>query len=104
MIIRIWHGWTTLETADFYENMLKNEIFVGIQNRGIKGFKSIQLLRRQLEDEEEFVTIRRFDNLGAVQEFAGLDDEACVVPDKARAVLSRFDQRSQNYELLAERL
>jgi len=103
MISRIWHGWTVPENADTYEKMLKEEIFVGIQNRGIKGFKSIQLLRRELGDETEFVTIMRFDNLDAVREFAGEDYEACVVPDMARAVLKRFDQRSQHYELLVER-
>jgi len=103
MISRIWHGWTTPQNADTYEKMLKEEIFVGIQNRGIKGFKSIQLLRRELGDETEFVTIMRFDNLDAVREFAGEDYEARVVPDMARAVLKRFDQRSQHYELLVER-
>lgn len=103
MISRIWHGWTTPENADTYEKMLKEEIFVGIENREIAGFRSIQLLRREVGDEVEFVTIMRFDNLDAVREFAGEDYEACVVPDMARAVLKRFDQRSQHYELLVER-
>ncbi len=103
MISRIWHGWTVPENADTYERMLKGEIFVGIENRRIAGFRSIQLLRREVGDEVEFVTIMRFDNLDAVREFAGEDYEACVVPDMARAVLKRFDQRSQHYELLVER-
>ena len=46
MIVRIWHGWTTPGNADKYEALLKEGIFVGIQNRHIRGFKSIQLLRR----------------------------------------------------------
>jgi len=33
MIARIWHGWTTPGKADQYESLLKEEIFVGIQNR-----------------------------------------------------------------------
>ena len=103
MISRIWHGWTTPENAEVYERMLKEEIFVGIQDRHIAGFRSIQLLRRELAGEVEFVTIMLFDSLNAVREFAGEDYEACVVPPKARAVLSRFDLRSQHYELLVER-
>jgi heme-degrading monooxygenase HmoA len=103
MISRIWHGWTVPENADTYEKMLKEEILVGIQNRGIKGFKSIQLLRRELKDEVEFVTIMRFDDLDSVRDFAGEDYEACVVPDMARAVLKRFDRRSQHYKLLVDR-
>jgi heme-degrading monooxygenase HmoA len=99
MISRIWHGWTTPDNADTYENMLKEEIFVGIHNRNIKGFKSIQLLRRNVEKEVEFVTIMEFDSLDAVREFAGEDYEAAVVPKKARAVLSHFDAHSQHYEI-----
>jgi heme-degrading monooxygenase HmoA len=103
MISRIWHGWTTPSNADTYEALLKQEIFVGIQERHIRGFKGIQLLRRTAGDEIEFVTIMVFDSLQAVREFAGEDYEAAVVPPKARAVLSRFDERSQHYEIKAER-
>jgi heme-degrading monooxygenase HmoA len=103
MISRIWHGWTTHENADAYEALLKEEIFVGIQERRIRGFRGIQLLRREVGDEVEFVTIMRFESLDAVHEFAGQDYESAVVPEKARAVLSRFDERSQHYEIRAER-
>lgn len=103
MICRIWHGWTTHKNADTYEALLKEEIFVGIQNRHIFGFKGIQLLRRQVDEETEFITIMTFDSLESVQEFAGQDYEQAVVPEKARAVLSHFDQRSQHYEIKAER-
>jgi heme-degrading monooxygenase HmoA len=99
MISRIWHGWTTPENADRYESLLKTEIFVGIQAREIAGFRRIQLLRRDLGDEVEFVTIMWFDSLDAVHEFAGDDFEVAVVPPKARAVLKRFDGRSQHYEV-----
>jgi len=102
MISRIWHGWTTPGNADAYEVLLKEEIFVGIQDRHIRGFKSIQLLRREAGDEVEFVTIMEFDSLDAVREFAGQDHDRAVVPPRARAVLSHFDQRSQHYEIRAE--
>ncbi len=103
MIARIWHGWTTPKKADEYEALLKEEIFVGIQDRHIAGFKSIRLLRRDLGDEIEFVTIMLFDSLDAVREFAGEDYEVAFVPPKARLVLSHFDARSQHYEIRAER-
>ncbi len=103
MIIRIWHGWTTPDNADTYEALLKEEIFVGIENRHIAGFHSIQLLRRDAGAEVEFVTIMRFDSRAAVREFAGDDYEVAVVPPKAQAVLAHFDDRSQHYDLRAER-
>jgi heme-degrading monooxygenase HmoA len=102
MISRIWHGWTTLGNADAYEALLKEEIFVGIQSRQIRGFKGIQLLRREAGEEVEFVTIMVFDSLDAVREFAGEDYEVAVVPEKARAVLSHFDSRSLHYEIRAK--
>jgi len=102
MIARIWHGWTTLADADRYETLLKEEIFAGIHNRHIRGFKGIRLLRRQVSHEVEFITIMTFESLEAVREFAGEDYEAAVVPEVARKLLSRFDERSQHYEFIVE--
>jgi antibiotic biosynthesis monooxygenase (ABM) superfamily enzyme len=102
MISRIWHGWTAPGRADAYEALLKSEIFTGIQGRQIPGYRGIQLFRRDLGDEVEFVTVMWFDSIEAVRIFAGEDYEAAVVPEKARALLSRFDARSQHYEVKAE--
>ena len=102
MISRIWHGWTTPGNADAYEALLKDEIFAGIQSRQICGFNGIQLLRRRAGEEVEFVTIMIFDSLDAVREFAGKDYEVAVVPEKARALLFRFDGRSAHYEIRAK--
>ena len=99
MIVRIWHGWTAPGDADTYEALLQEEIFTGIANRRIEGYRGIELLRRDGEAEVEFVTVMRFDTLAAIRQFAGADYEAAVVPAAARALLSRFDERSQHYEL-----
>jgi antibiotic biosynthesis monooxygenase (ABM) superfamily enzyme len=88
--------------ADAYEALLKSEIFTGIQNRHIVGYRGIHLLRRDLGDEVEFITIMWFDSLDAVRVFAGEDYEAAVVPPKARALLARFDARSQHYTVEVE--
>ncbi len=103
MISRIWHGWTVPANADAYEALLKSEIFVGIGSRNIAGYRGIQLLRRNVGDEVEFVTEMWFDTIDAVREFAGEDYEVAVVPPKARALLARFDARSQHYEIRVER-
>ena len=103
MIGRIWHGWTTPEKADAYESLLRHEIFAGIESREIAGFQGIRLLRRDLGTEVEFVTVMWFDSIDAVRVFAGEDYELAVVPPAARALLSRFDERSQHYDVRAER-
>ena len=103
MISRIWHGWTTPKNTDAYEELLKSEIFAGIQTRQIAGCNGIHLLRRDLGDEVEFITLMEFDSLEAVRDFAGEDYEVAVVPPKARKLLSRFDERSQHYGVMAHK-
>ena len=102
MIGRLWHGWTTLTNAEAYESLLKSEIFTGIRDRQIDGFKGIQLFQRNLDEEVEFVTIMWFDSIEAVKTFAGEDYETAVVPPKARKLLARFEARSQHYEVKAD--
>jgi len=104
MMSRVWHGWTIPANADAYESLLKSEIFTGIQNRQIAGYRGIHLFRRNLGDEVEFVTVMWFDSVEAVRAFAGEDYEVAVVPPKARALLLRFDARSQHYEVKADML
>jgi heme-degrading monooxygenase HmoA len=100
MIGRIWHGWTTAENADKYENLLKKEIFPGIAAKNVSGYRGIQLFRRPIQDDEvEFITIMWFDSWEAVRQFAGEEYERAYVPSKAREVLARYDERSQHYEI-----
>jgi antibiotic biosynthesis monooxygenase (ABM) superfamily enzyme len=99
MILRIWHGWTAPGNADAYEALLKDGVFTGIGARRIEGYRGIELLRRDGAEEVEFITIMRFDSIASVRKFAGADYEVAVVPTAARALLSRFDSRSQHYEL-----
>ena len=112
MIGRVWHGWTTHANADAYEQLLRNEIFVGIGSRAIPGYLGIELLRRDVPDtpsatdpdaQVEFVTLMWFDSLDAVRAFAGPEYERAVVPPEARALLHRFDNRSAHYEVRVPR-
>jgi heme-degrading monooxygenase HmoA len=98
MIGRIWHGWTSRENASAYEELVKSEILPGIASRRIRGLHGTHLLKRDVSEGVEFVTILWFDSLDDVREFAGEDYEAAVVPEKARRLLTRFDARSAHYE------
>lgn len=99
MIKRIWHGWTTHESADEYETLLITEIIPGIEAKAVPGYHGIELLRRPHENEVEFVTIMTFDSLASVKHFAGEDHTKSFVPVKAQDVLSRWDERSWHYEV-----
>ena len=98
MLKRLWRGWTAPAKADAYEELLRSTIFPGILARKIKGFRSIELLRRDLGAEVEFITLMTFDDRDSVVRFAGPDWEVSVVPPAARAVLARFDDKAAHYE------
>src|ERR1041385_7459484 len=100
MISRIWHGYTLPSNADTYESMLRHEIFEGIAGKKIEGYKGINLLRRALGTEVEFITIMWFESLEAVKKFAGDNYEKAVVYEKAKPLLTRYDDKSQHYEVI----
>jgi heme-degrading monooxygenase HmoA len=98
VIARLWHGWTTPGNAGAYEELLEREVLPAIDR--IEGYRGAYVLRRDLAGDVEFVTLTLFDSLEAVRAFAGDDHEAAVVPEAARRLLSRFDERSAHYELV----
>ena len=99
MIARTWHGWTTPDNADAYQRLLETEVLPGIVAMDVPGFLGVEVLRREEGDEVGFVTIMRFESLDQIERFTGADSEQAYVPDAARALLSRFDQRAQHYEI-----
>jgi hypothetical protein len=100
MITRLWRGWTTPENAQAYQTLLLTEVFPGIEARRLAGYRGISLGRRDLGNEVEFVTIMWFDSIADITAFSGDDYETAVVPPKARAVLSRFDERSAHFDTI----
>lgn len=103
MICRIWHGWTTAEHADEYEELLRAEIVSAITERAIDGYLGMQVLRRDATPdrgtETEFITIMRFESLESIVAFAGDEPTLAMVPAAAQALLSRFDRFSAHYEV-----
>ena len=99
MISRIWHGWTDPANADAYEEMLRSVVLPGISDR-VNGYLGVYLLRRDHEQEVEFVTVMLWDSLEALRCFAGNDYEQAIVPVERRKLLSHYDERSAHYEIL----
>lgn len=97
---RIWHGWTTPEDAGAYWRILRDDVIPGIEAKSIRGFRGIEVLRRDHETEVEFVTIMTFDSIQSVIDFQGEDYEVAYVPPAARNVLRRWDPRSAHFEVL----
>jgi hypothetical protein len=115
MIIRIWRGWTTVQNAEAYEDLLREEITTdsvdGAQPPGMLGIDVLRHDPDAADDtdaadssraaEVEFSTVMYFTDWDAVRAFAGDDVHAAVVPDADRALLARWDERSRHYDLLS---
>ncbi len=99
MIARIWHGSTRPEHADAYEAMLKPELLPGIG--AVAGYRGSYLLRKEGQDQVDFITIMLWDSLDAVRAFAGADYEKSVIPEERRKYLSKHDEKAAHYEVVA---
>lgn len=100
MIARIWHGFTTKENGKAYEDLLQAEIFQIIAEKNSEGYKGIKLLRKELEDEFEFITIMSFDDINSIKQFIGDDYEIAFVLPEAQALLKRYDKVVTHYEVV----
>jgi len=100
MIARIWHGWTTPANAPKYEALLLGEVLPDIAKRDMPGYEGAHVLKRTVGDEVEFMTVMWWESEARIRAFTGEDSTKAHVPDKARAVLKRFDDRSQHYEVV----
>jgi heme-degrading monooxygenase HmoA len=100
MVARVWRGWTRTRDADRYDGHYRAEVLSSL--RQVRGFRGARLLRRDLGDETEFVSVTFFEDLDAIRAFAGADYEAAVVAEEARRVLTRFDDRVIHYGVAFE--
>lgn len=105
MILRVWHGWTTPEDAEAYEEFLAGGEQSELEAMAGDGYRGYDLARREDGSEVEFVTILRFDDYEAVEAFAGENYERAHVPEEAQELLTRWDDDVAHYERRAgERL
>src|SRR5205085_7866110 len=99
MIARVWHGFArSRENADAYEAFLR-ETFLPAAEK-IAGYRGAQVLRRDLGEEIEFVTVTRFDSIDAIKAFAGETYETANVAPRARELLARWNPRCDHYEMV----
>lgn len=100
----MWHGWTTKSNADKYQKVLQEHVLPSIEAKHIPGFKGVEVLRIELEDEVEFITIMTFESLQNVIDFQGENYKRSYVPELAQKVLKHWDLEATHYELIETRL
>ena len=100
MIARIWHGSTRQTDADRYVTHLRRNVIP--QLASIDGYRGIQVLRRQHEDDAEFVVMTLWESMAAIRDFTGPDTDAAVVAPEAQALLKKYDRHVAHYEVVAD--
>lgn len=95
MIARVWKGWTTLENADAYERLLRQEVYP--QLRLIDGHLGGYILRNDGEDESEFIAFNLFTSIEAIKAFAGESYDVPVFEPEARRLLSKVEPIAHHY-------
>lgn len=100
-VARVWRGWTTVENADAYQAVAEGEVFPAIMRRGIPGLLGAHLMRADdvVDGEVEFTTIIWFDGLDSVKGLMGEDYRRAHLPERARAVLQRFDAEAHHFHV-----
>lgn len=99
MIGRMWRGRTTRANSKAYEDVFENIVLPEVN--AVEGFRGAYLLRRDIDEDTEFVVLTLFNSMKAVQGFAGSNYENAVVSAEAKAVLKSFDERATHYELVS---
>src|SRR5579872_3583085 len=97
MIARHWRGWTEVENADAYENLLRDKVLSLL--KGVDGYRGGYVLRNDGARDVEFVVVNMFDTLDAVKRFAGEDYTVAVFEPEARRLLSRIEPTAMHYEV-----
>lgn len=97
MLARHWRGWTAVEDATAYENLLRNKVLPELSK--IKGYQGGYVLRSDRPEAVEFVVINLFESLDAVKRFAGSDYETAVFEPEAKRLLCRIEPFAHHYDV-----
>jgi heme-degrading monooxygenase HmoA len=88
MIARTWRGAVAKADADAYAEYVAATGLAGYTSTA--GNRSAWILRRDVEDKTEFVTLSMWDSMDAIKAFAGEDPEVAVFyPEDDRFLVER---------------
>ncbi len=99
MIARHWRGWTLVQDATAYENLLIDKVLP--EFRKIEGYRGGYVLRLDGSEEVEFVVVNLFASLEAVKRFAGPDYETPVFEPEAKKLLCRIEPVANHHDVRA---
>jgi heme-degrading monooxygenase HmoA len=97
VIARVWRGVVARSDGDAYAEYMQDTGVAGYAK--IPGNEGVWMLRREVEDGEEFMMFTLWDSLESVKGFAGEDYETAVFYPEDERFLIRRDESSTHYSV-----
>ena len=101
VIVRLWHGRTSVSQADAYAEFLKERAVPDYSS--IVGLKKLYFLRRIDEDAAHFLLVTLWDSMASVLKFAGEHPEIAKYYPEDDSFLLEKEETSALYELFFEK-
>jgi len=98
MIARLWHGRVLTRKAPAYREFLKQRATPDYQS--VPGNRAVHILERAEGDVTHFVTLTFWDDLRAIQGFAGDDFERAKYYPEDKDFLLEFEPTVVHYEIV----
>jgi heme-degrading monooxygenase HmoA len=101
MIVRLWHGRTSLSKADEYAEFMKKR--AAPDYASIKGLKKLYFLRRNDDEAAHFLLVTLWDSIESVKQFAGEHPEKAKYYPEDDSFLLEKEETSALYEVFFEK-
>jgi heme-degrading monooxygenase HmoA len=101
MIVRLWHGRTSLSKADAYAEFMKER--AAPDYASIDGLKKLYFLRRIESEAAHFLLVTLWDCMESVKKFAGENPEKAKYYPEDDSFLLEKEETSALYELFFEK-
>ncbi len=101
MIVRLWHGRTTLSKADAYAEFMKERAAPDYDS--VDGLIKQYFLRRTDEDAAHFLLVTLWDSIESVKKFAGEDPEKAKYYPEDDSFLLEKEETTALYEVFLEK-
>jgi heme-degrading monooxygenase HmoA len=100
VIVRLWKGRAVGESAAAYQEYVTTTVFPKLEQ--IEGYIGGRILRRVVDGVVEFAVVTEWASFSAVRSFAGDTSDRAVVEPEARALLLRYDEYVEHFEVIEE--
>ncbi|MGN6295087.1 MAG: antibiotic biosynthesis monooxygenase [Chitinophagaceae bacterium] len=98
MIARLWHGEVPSAKANAYHDYLNES---GLKDyKKVKGNRGVFLLKKEKDDITHFYTLTFWDNMNAIEEFAGAEPEKARYYTEDKDYLLVFEPYVQHFDVL----